>query len=173
MQYQPITIFNGQVVSGASPTGNKPAASGQKLQDQFLSLLVSQLKNQNPLEPMANDQFLSQTAQFQALSEMQKLNQSLTAFMSQSQINNASSLIGKQVTALQRSGDALTGVVSSVRLNGSEVLLEIDGLFAPLSGVTSVEAAPAVNDRIDALAELLVDALFGGGDADQNESLAL
>ncbi len=173
MEYQPVTVVNGQVVSGSTTTGSRSTASTQALQDQFLSLLVSQLKNQNPLEPMANDEFLAQTAQFQALSEMQKLNKSMTAFMSQSQLNNASSLIGKQVTALQSNGESLTGVVSSVHLNGSEVLLEIDGQFAPLSGVTTVEAASAVNDRIDALAELLVDALFGSGDADPNESAAL
>ncbi|MBL8093047.1 MAG: hypothetical protein JNL73_02680 [Anaerolineales bacterium] len=160
MAYQPITITNGQVVSSPTTTTAKSAAS-QSLQDQFLTLLVSQLKNQNPLEPMKNDEFLAQTAQFQSLTEMQKLNKSMAAFMSQSQLNNASALIGKQVTAMQSSGDTLTGVVTSVQMNGSDVLLEIDGQYAPLSGVTKVEAAKAVTQNIDALAELLVDALFG------------
>ncbi len=163
--YQPITVVNGQVVT--NPTSTAKSTSSQALQDQFLTLLVSQLKNQNPLEPMKNDEFLAQTAQFQALSEMQKLNKSMTAFMAQSQLNNASALIGKQVTALNSDGDTVTGVVSSVQLNGSDTLLEIDGKLVSLSGVTKVEAASAgvssaASAKIDALAELLADSLFQG-----------
>lgn len=163
--YQPITIVNGQVVP--TTTSTTKSASSQALQDQFLTLLVSQLKNQNPLEPMKNDEFLAQTAQFQTLSEMQKLNKSMTAFMAQSQLNNASALIGKQVTALNSDGDTVTGVVSSVQLNGSDTLLEIDGKLVSLSGVSKVEAATAgvssaASAKIDALAELLADSLFQG-----------
>lgn len=163
--YQPITIVNGQVVP--TTTATTKSTSSQALQDQFLTLLVSQLKNQNPLEPMKNDEFLAQTAQFQALSEMQKLNKSMTAFMAQSQLNNASALIGKQVTALNSDGDTVTGIVSSVQLNGSDTLLEIDGKLVSLSGVSKVEAATAgvssaASAKIDALAELLADSLFQG-----------
>ncbi len=169
MAYQPITLSNGQVVSSSTPSTSKSATS-QSLQDQFLTLLVSQLKNQNPLEPMKNDEFLAQTAQFQALTEMQKLNKSMSTFMSQSQLNNASALIGKQVTALQSNGDTLTGVVTSARMNGSDIQLEIDGKFAPLSGVTKVEAATTVSDKIDALADLLVNALFGDAQTGTRQS---
>jgi flagellar basal-body rod modification protein FlgD len=170
MAYQPITVTNGQVVTTTSAT---KSATSQSLQDQFLTLLVSQLKNQNPLEPMKNDEFLAQTAQFQALTEMQKLNKSMSAFMSQSQLNNASSLIGKQVTALTSDGDSLTGVVTSAQMNGSDVLLEIDGKFVSLANVTKVEAATAVSDQIDALADLLVDALFGDVDGSELETSAI
>lgn len=172
MAYQPITIVNGQVVHETTTT--KKTTSSQNLQDQFLNLLVSQLKNQNPLEPMKNDEFLAQTAQFQALSEMQKLNKSMTSFMSQSQLSNASALIGKQVTALNSDGDTVTGTVTSVQLNGSDTLLEIDGKLVPYSGVTKVEgAATDVTDKLDALAELLANALFSGLTNNQPETSAV
>ncbi len=172
MAYQPITIVNGQVVTDTTTT--KKSTSSQNLQDQFLNLLVSQLKNQNPLEPMKNDEFLAQTAQFQALSEMQKLNKSMTSFMAQSQLSNASALIGKQVTALNSDGDTVTGIVSSVQLNGSDPQLEIDGKFVPYSGVTKVEAGSAdVSDQLDALAELLATALYSGLTNNQPETSAV
>jgi alkyl hydroperoxide reductase subunit AhpF len=97
----------------------------------------------------------------------------MSAFMSQSQLNNASSLIGKQVTALTSDGDSLTGVVTRAQMNGSDVLLEIDGKFVSLANVTKVEAATAVSDQIDALADLLVDALFGDVDGSELETSAI
>ena len=50
--------------------------------EDFLNLLITQLKYQNPLEPMKNSDFIAQTAQFSALEQMQKLNQSMESQMS-------------------------------------------------------------------------------------------
>ena len=46
--------------------------------DQFLKLLVTQLKYQDPLDPMKNDEFIAQTAQFSALEQMQQVNENIT-----------------------------------------------------------------------------------------------
>lgn len=51
--------------------------SGELDKMAFLRLLVTQLKNQNPLDPMDNREFLSQLAQFNALEQMQALNQQM------------------------------------------------------------------------------------------------
>lgn len=61
-------------VSGQSSTGTAtsalPAAGGQQLsKETFLTLLVAQIKNQNPLNPADGVQFLSQLAQFSQLEE--------------------------------------------------------------------------------------------------------
>ena len=50
--------------------------------EDFLNLLITQLKYQNPLEPMKNSEFIAQTAQFSALEQMQKLNKSMESQMS-------------------------------------------------------------------------------------------
>jgi len=61
--------------------------------------VVTQLKYQNPMQPMDDKEFISQLAQFNSLEQMQNLNDSMSAFLELGQITRASSLIGKTVTA--------------------------------------------------------------------------
>jgi len=70
--------------------------------DQFLQLLVTQLKYQDPLDPMKNDEFIAQTAQFSALEQMQQVNENITMQSGlHRQVVNASTVqyIGKSVLA--------------------------------------------------------------------------
>lgn len=64
--------FAAIINSTSSPT---PQATGPKElgQDEFLKLLVTQLQYQDPLKPMDNQQFISQTAQFSQLNQMTEL----------------------------------------------------------------------------------------------------
>ena len=78
-------------------------------QDAFLQLLMAQLKNQDPTNPMDNSQFISQTAQFTQISELQKMNQT-------NSINQANNMIGKKVSFAdpEDSEKTVTGIVSDV-----------------------------------------------------------
>lgn len=75
--------------------------------DDFLKLLVTQLRNQNPLSPMKDEEFVAQLAQFSSLEQLQNMNENLAVsqqwnlILSQT-INNtmATSLIGKNVKAI-------------------------------------------------------------------------
>ena len=69
-------------------------------QTAFLTLFTTQLKNQNPLDPMDNTAFVSQLAQFSQLEATTKMSgsmESLVKSLSTSQISGASALIGKTV----------------------------------------------------------------------------
>lgn len=75
-------------------------ASDQLGQDQFLELMIAQLKNQDPLKPMQNGEFLSQMAQFGTVSGIQDLQKSFGQMASALQSNQAlaaSSLVGRAV----------------------------------------------------------------------------
>ncbi|HEY7164389.1 MAG TPA: FlgD immunoglobulin-like domain containing protein [Candidatus Binatia bacterium] len=68
----------------------------------FLKLLIAQLQNQDPLQPMDNQQFAVQLATFNSLEQLMDIDKQLTALqVTQGQANqfNAASLIGKQVEA--------------------------------------------------------------------------
>ena len=69
-------------------------------QDSFMKLLVTQLKNQNPLNPQDNTAFVAQLAQFSSLQGIQNLNttvNSLVSGMQSSQALQASALVGRTV----------------------------------------------------------------------------
>jgi len=88
-------------------------------QTAFLTLFTTQLKNQNPLDPMDNTAFVSQLAQFSQLEATTKMSgsmESLVKSLSTSQIAGASALIGKTVGVTDGKavydGAAVTGFVS-------------------------------------------------------------
>lgn len=111
-----------------------------------MKLLVAQLRNQDPMAPTDNQQFIAQLAQFSTLEEMQGVNENLVALalLQESnavlaQLTNSSSLIGKNVSYSDpSSGESARGVVDSVKLTEGQVLLHIDGQDVPLSHVTEV-----------------------------------
>ena len=88
-------------------------------QEQFLTLMLAQLQNQSPLEPMKNGEFLTQMAQFSSASGMQELKTSFNSVASTLQSNQAlqaSSLVGRDVQISSNvghltQGENLQGVV--------------------------------------------------------------
>ena len=95
---QPLT--SGQTVS-------QPTAPSNTLgKDDFLNLLITQMKNQDPLDPMQGTEFASQLAQFSSLEQLTNINTNLQSSLSanavlSSSINNAlaATFIGKEVRA--------------------------------------------------------------------------
>ncbi len=70
--------------------------------NEFMELMLAQLKNQNPLEPQDNGEFISQLAQFSSLEEMQKLSGTVDVVVGQfrsTQALQASAMVGKTVLA--------------------------------------------------------------------------
>jgi len=83
-----------------SATGPLAATSSADIQDRFLTLLVTQLKNQDPLSPMDNAQITTQLSQISTVSGIDKLNQtmaSLATALATSQSMASAALIGRQV----------------------------------------------------------------------------
>ncbi|SRR5690554_75610 len=69
-------------------------------QDAFMELLITQLNNQNPLEPQDNSQFIAQLAQFSSLEGIQQLNNTVSTTASQfrsTQALQASAMVGRSV----------------------------------------------------------------------------
>ncbi|MBV8270877.1 MAG: flagellar hook assembly protein FlgD [Cupriavidus sp.] len=76
------------------------SASAADLQNQFLTMLVTQMNNQDPLNPMDNSQLTSQLAQISTVSGLQTMNTTMTQLLQQTAASRAmdsASLIGKTV----------------------------------------------------------------------------
>ncbi|AZY49069.1 flagellar hook assembly protein FlgD [Bordetella avium] len=95
-----MTTVNGTSNAKTPEVGNASANAAKSIQDQFLKLLVTQLKNQDPLNPMQNAELTSQLAQISTVEGITNLNKTLLSISGQidvSQSMNAAALIGKAV----------------------------------------------------------------------------
>ncbi len=129
--------------------------------DAFLKLLVSQLRNQDPLSPMEGQEFTAELAQFSSLEEMQKLNENIVglAVLQQSnalmsQLTDSAVLIGKEVRYIHpESGEELSGTVSTVKIQDGIAVLRIDGADVPLGNVTEVTGSEGTGEAGNDTAE--------------------
>ena len=134
----------------------KDATEKMVSSDTFLSLLVAEMTNQDPMEPTSNTEFVTQMAQFTSLQYSKDA-------ATYSQSNYASSLVGKTVTASKMDGSkqiTKTGVVQSVMKNGDKYTLKIDGVSFELSNITSISesASSDTGSSNTSLGELIAKA---------------
>jgi flagellar basal-body rod modification protein FlgD len=122
-------------------TGTTSTASD--IQMDYMKLLVTQLQNQNPLEPMDNADMTSQLAQFSQLNQMETLNSSFSRVLDSVQRDYASSLIGKEISfeGIKEDGttETRTGTVQEVAMgDDGDILLMVNNENVNLSDVTSI-----------------------------------
>ena len=97
--------------------------SGVGIQD-FLKILASQLNNQDPLQPVDNEQFIAQIAQFTALEQRQELNQKIDNLLSLQSASQSIGLLGKTVS-ISSSGSTVSGTVSALDFSGDTPQLTV------------------------------------------------
>jgi flagellar basal-body rod modification protein FlgD len=105
--------------------------------DEFLQLLVGQLKNQNPLSPVGSQEFMSQMAAFSTLEQVTNLavsNEELNGMIS---TNQSLALVGKQVTYSKEDGTTVEGTVESVDFGKEGASLTIGGVSGISPGAVS------------------------------------
>jgi flagellar basal-body rod modification protein FlgD len=132
--------------STVNPEWAKPAdASGPTNEigkDEFLKLLVAQLKYQDPLEPQSSDQFIATTAQFTVVEKLDELTKQGANTALINSLTTAGNLVGRQVTA-NRSGVEVTTVVERSTIREGKVVLETAEGDIALDQVISIGAVPA------------------------------
>jgi flagellar hook assembly protein FlgD len=97
--------------------------------DDFLLLLTEQLKNQDPMNPMEDMEFISQMSNFSSLEQMLNMNKNIEDFVSGFKNNSkleAMQFLGTTVTAeAPNVEEPVTGVVEMVGFNGDEPFLKV------------------------------------------------
>jgi flagellar basal-body rod modification protein FlgD len=136
---------------GSGSAGSTPATTGTTLGGtDFLTLMLAQLKNQDPTSPVDSNTFLSQLAQLSEVQGITSLNtsfSSLSSSLSSSQALQASSLLGHQAlvnsgTATVAAGATVTGAVN-VPQTTSQVVLNISDSSGVLVSQVNLGAQPA------------------------------
>ncbi|MDR5708892.1 MAG: flagellar hook assembly protein FlgD [Armatimonadota bacterium] len=103
------------------------AGSGVLGKDDFLRLLVTQLRNQDPLEPMNDREFIAQLAQFSALEQMHNVSQAVQELRWRQEASTAVQLVGRRVVVQNADGTTAEGMVMGVRRREDRFVLLVGG----------------------------------------------
>jgi flagellar basal-body rod modification protein FlgD len=130
--------------SGAAPASSPARKTGGELgKDDFMKLLVAQLRYQDPSSPSDPSAFMAQTAQFTMLEKLTNLDDAQQQMVVAQLQFGASNLVGKTVSYADADGAAKTGVVSAVTFTGSNPTLKVGDKDVPLSSVKEVRSSTA------------------------------
>jgi flagellar basal-body rod modification protein FlgD len=124
--------------------------------DAFLKILVTQLKNQDPLEPLKDREFIAQMTQFSSLEQLTNLGKSMTSFID-FQLNNSiaqqSNLLGQKIYWEQLQDGVTTkgeGIVQAISMKNGNLLAELDnGQKVSLATIHRIEkVVEQANDSV-------------------------
>jgi len=136
MTIQPIAP---QPVTAAGTTPQAVRAPVQTMDaNVFMSLLVAQLKNQNPSAPMDTNQMMAQTIQLSMMEKMTELTSNSKEGFSLQMRSAAAQLIGHSVGYTLADGATGTGIASSVSFAGAVPTVKVGDLSIPLDSITGL-----------------------------------
>src|SRR3954468_7363757 len=120
------------ILPAANSTSNNPSSSssGNAINDidmsTFLKLMITELQQQDPLNPMDNKDMLNQIAQIRAVGASDKLTKTLDSVLLGQNISSATNLMGADISALTDNGQAITGMVNRVAIDKGVPKLHVE-----------------------------------------------
>lgn len=130
-------------VSGSSNTANvvdkdDTGFSGLTAED-FLKLLITELQNQDPTEPLGNEQLLAQLSSMRELQSNVELSDTLTEISLGQSLTQAAGLIGKEIEGQADDQPAVAGVVERAFVREGKAYIGVGNTELPVSAITSVQ----------------------------------
>lgn len=136
-----VTTVSDKTNDIAANTAGYTARTTKKVldSDDFMSLLTTQMANQDPLNPMEDTAFVSQMASFTSLAQMNSLTESFNTLSSNNAKATAASYLGSTVTLTDpTTSQEITGTVTSVDISGDEPKVKVDGTYYSISTITNI-----------------------------------
>ena len=119
--------------------------SSTNLQDEYLTLMVTQLQNQDPLDPVSQDDFIGQVTQFSTLAEIESLNTSFEQMvqlqndlMKLQEISIGTAMVGQTVEFNDADAIRQEGTIDGFEVSDGHVQLVIEEHRVPVANVISV-----------------------------------
>ncbi len=116
--------------------------TASSIQADYMKLLISQLQNQDPLEPLDNNEMASQLAQFSQLQQIESMNTNFAQVLVSMERSYASSLIGKEVSFLAESESGMQEIIGGVV---EEVYYDVDGEILLVAGDRTVNLKDVIS----------------------------
>jgi flagellar basal-body rod modification protein FlgD len=128
------------LVGQQTPTSvaNSNAFDNMDLQ-QFITLLITEMQNQDPTNPMDNSQILQQISQIKSIASNDKLSTTLTSMQLQQKMLSANILMNQNITGLNDQGTKVEGKVDKVSIDKDSVTLHIGADTVRLKNVTAID----------------------------------
>lgn len=115
------------------------ATSAAFSQDQFLQLLVTQLQNQDPLDPVSDRDFINQLTQLNTLQSLQSLNASFAENLKLQQLTQGADLVGRTIEFTPTGGgEPASGKVDAVAVQNGQFVLKVGSANVGLDRIVSV-----------------------------------
>lgn len=94
--------------------------------EEFIQILITELQNQDPFNPNDTSAMLEQISSIRNIESQMDLQTSMEQLVQQNQVASAGGMIGKYVEGHNASNNVVGGVVTSVRVSGDDIILELD-----------------------------------------------
>lgn len=134
--------------SGTQQSGDTELLTSNSLgKDDFLKLLVTELQNQDPVNPMDDSQFMAQMAQFSTLEQTTNVASEVTQLSSIEQVTQSVSLIGHSITYTKDDGSTASGNVTGVSIVDGEIRVEMGDSYTSPDSIVSI--GPATGSSSD------------------------
>ena len=106
--------------------------------ESFLKLLITQLQNQDPTEPIGNEELLNQISSMRSLQSNIELSETLKSITANQQLSTGAAFIGKSVTGTTTNNTQVTGIVERAFLTNGTVAVGIGNQTVPIDNISSV-----------------------------------
>ena len=104
----------------------------------FIKMMVAELENQDPMNPMSNTEMLQQISQMRSITSNDRLTSSIESLTLGQALSTASSLIGKMITGVDTLGLPVTGKVDKVTIENGEAKLYVGSSIINVGNVTAI-----------------------------------
>ena len=124
--------------TGVAPTTAVTNADASLGQNDFLKLLVAQLKYQDPMKPADSSEFMGEMAQFSTVQVVTSMGTTLAAMSHSTDVSQGIAMIGKTISYTAQDGTSASGVVGSVSSADNTVTLHLPDGDVALTDVLGV-----------------------------------
>jgi flagellar basal-body rod modification protein FlgD len=142
MSTSPVTSgatgANGAVTDSSSSQAGSANSLDNVDTSQFLKMMLTEMQNQDPLNPMQTSQIMDELGQMQQITASNKLTSTLDAMALGQSLSNATSLIGKNIDGIDDSGNPAAGVVSKVSIANNAAKIYVGSQVLSLNNVQDV-----------------------------------
>ena len=124
--------------SAASSTSSAADPFANLNLNDFIQMMITELQNQDPTNPMSSGQMLQEITQMGQISTAEQLDTTLTGMETGQNLSNASSMIGMQVEGTDAAGNSVNGTVSSVTITNGAPTLNVGSSSLTLDQITNI-----------------------------------